>query len=160
MHPRSILLPRAALAAALAVLSLGLFVSRPVAAAATDLDLAALRGKVVYIDFWASWCAPCRQSFPWMNELQRKFGSDDFVIIGVNVDHTRAEADAFLADVAAEFRIVYDPDGVLAERYKVKGMPSSVLIDRNGNTVFAHEGFRLKDREALEKRVRAAVLAR
>jgi thiol-disulfide isomerase/thioredoxin len=127
------------------------------ARAADPVDLAALRGKVVYLDFWASWCGPCRQSFPWMNELQRKLGGDDFVVLAVNLDQERADADRFLSAVPADFRIAYDPDGVLPERYQVRGMPTSVLLDRDGKVVFTHEGFRLKDREMLETRIRAAL---
>jgi thiol-disulfide isomerase/thioredoxin len=125
------------------------------AAAEAPVDLEALRGKVVYLDFWASWCGPCRESFPWMNELEHKIGREDFVVVGVNVDQERADAERFLATTPAAFRIAYDPDGALPERFQVRGMPTSVLIGRDGKVLFTHEGFRLKDRAALEKRIRA-----
>jgi thiol-disulfide isomerase/thioredoxin len=127
------------------------------AAGEGPVDLEALRGKVVYLDFWASWCGPCRESFPWMNALERRMGRDDFVVLAVNVDQERADADRFLAATPAGFRIAYDPEGVLPERFHVRGMPTSVLIDRDGKVLFTHEGFRLKDRAALEKRIRAAL---
>ncbi len=81
-----------------------------VLAADEPLDLTQFRGKVVVIDFWASWCAPCRQSFPWLNEMQAKYRDRGLVIIGVNVDRERAEADRFLQQTPADFQIVYDPD--------------------------------------------------
>jgi thiol-disulfide isomerase/thioredoxin len=81
---------------------------------ASDLDLTAYRGKVVYVDFWASWCAPCKQSFPWLGNLVREYASQNFVVIGVNVDKDRDRADRFLNETPADFPIVYDPKGQLA----------------------------------------------
>src|SRR4051812_16001142 len=78
------------------------------------LDLARYRGKVVLVDFWASWCEPCRHSFPWLNAMQAKYADRGLVVIGVNVDRERADADRFLRDVPAKFQIVYDPEGTLA----------------------------------------------
>lgn len=106
------------------------------------LDLERLRGKVVVIDFWASWCEPCRHSFPWLNAMQTKYADRGLVIIGVNVDRDRADAERFLREVPATFRIVYDPAGVLATRYDVPGMPSSYVIAPNGDIVGRHIGFR------------------
>jgi cytochrome c biogenesis protein CcmG, thiol:disulfide interchange protein DsbE len=124
------------------------------------LDLDALKGKVVYLDFWASWCEPCRQSFPWMNQLQDELGANGLVVIAVDVDRERAAAEQFLRSYPARFRIVYDPQGTLPEKFAVRGMPTSFLIDRNGQVRFEHQGFFLKDREALTQRIRTAVLAR
>jgi len=116
------------------------------AAAAADapdpLDLGSLRGKVVLVDFWASWCGPCRHSFPWLNEMQAKYANHGLVVIGVNVDRERAQADRFLHDVPAQFRIVYDPAGTLASRYDLPGMPASYVIGPNGEVVQRHLGFR------------------
>jgi len=115
-------------------------------ATATDasdpLGLASLRGKVVLVDFWASWCEPCRHSFPWLNEMQAKYANHGLVVIGVNVDRERAQADRFLHDVPAQFRIVYDPAGTLASRYDLPGMPASYVIGPNGEVVQRHLGFR------------------
>jgi cytochrome c biogenesis protein CcmG/thiol:disulfide interchange protein DsbE len=115
-------------------------------ATATDapdpLELASLRGKVVLVDFWASWCEPCRHSFPWLNEMQAKYANRGLVVIGVNVDRERAQADRFLHDVPAQFRIVYDPAGTLASRYDLPGMPASYVIGPNGEVVQRHLGFR------------------
>ena len=106
------------------------------------LDLERLRGKVVLLDFWASWCEPCRHSFPWLNAMQAKYEDRGLVVIGVNVDRDRADAERFLRDVPATFRIVYDPAGALATRYDVPGMPSSYVIGPNGDIVGRHIGFR------------------
>ena len=110
-------------------------------ARAADLDLSAYRGKVVYLDFWASWCTPCRLSFPWMNEIQQSYGRDGLVVIGVNVDHDRALADEFLRASSPDFKIVYDPNGAIAGQYNFRDMPTSVLIGRDGKVHFTHDGF-------------------
>ena len=124
------------------------------------VDLAALRGKVVYVDFWASWCGPCRRTFPWMNEMQRKYGGDGFVIVAVNVDKKRADAERFLADVPAQFTVVYDAAGATPSAYGVKGMPSSYLVDAAGKIVAVEQGFREDAATAIEARVRALVPSR
>ena len=124
---------------------------------ADDLPSPDLKGKVVYLDFWASWCGPCRQSFPWMNELQRELGARGLVVVAVNVDHERSDANRFLASYPADFRVLFDPEGKLAERYKVGGMPTSFLIGRDGKIVAAHAGFKQKDADALAATVRRVV---
>jgi thiol-disulfide isomerase/thioredoxin len=128
--------------------------SVPAAEDTAAFDPASLRGKVVYLDFWASWCAPCRKSFPWLNRLQAKYGEEGLVVVAVNVDRERKKADAFLAQYPADFRIVYDPEGKLASHYDLKGMPSTFMIDRGGNERAAHVGFRDDETETLEKTVR------
>jgi len=113
---------------------------------AAGLDLNAYRGKVVYLDFWASWCTPCRLSFPWMNEVQEARSRNGLVIIAVNVDHDRAAAQDFLQATNPEFKIVYDPDGSIASQYNFKDMPTSVLIGRDGRVRYTHAGF-MRNRE-------------
>ena len=118
---------------------------------ADPLDLARFRGKVVLVDFWASWCEPCRHSFPWLNAMQAKYGDRGLVVIGVNVDRNRADADRFLYEVPATFQVVYDPAGALATRFDLPGMPASYIIGRTGDVVAHHIGFRSglsADREA------------
>ncbi len=121
------------------------------------LDLAAHRGKVVYVDFWASWCVPCKQSFPWMNTMHRQYGKDGLVIIAVNMDQVRAEANAFLSKYPAEFKVHYDPEGKLAPQFKVRGMPTSALLGRDGKVLLIHEGFKSKDAATLEQAIRDAL---
>ena len=108
---------------------------------AEDLDLAAYKGKVVYLDFWASWCNPCRQSFPWMNGLQSDYAGKGLVIIAVNVDQDHDRAAEFLEHTPAQFKIVYDPNGAIAQKYDFKDMPTSILIGRDGKVHYVHNGF-------------------
>ena len=124
------------------------------ASAADTLNLAQYQGKVVLVDFWASWCAPCRRSFPWLNEMQRKYGEHGLVVIGVNVDATRSAAEEFLRDVPSQFQIVYDPVGALAAQYDVPGMPSSFLFGPDGKLVSNHIGFQQSARDAREAELR------
>lgn len=112
-----------------------------------------LRGRVVYLDFWASWCAPCRRSFPWMNEMKAKYADRGFEIVSVNVDQERVLAETFLQQVPASFTVVYDPAGELATRYGLIGMPTSFLIDRQGKLRYHHVGFLVKKQKVYEAQI-------
>jgi cytochrome c biogenesis protein CcmG/thiol:disulfide interchange protein DsbE len=118
-----------------------------------------LRGKVVYVDFWASWCGPCRRSFPWMNEMQQKYGPRGFAVVAINVDKKRSDAERFLVQHPANFTVVYDEAGSTPTAYGVKGMPSSYLIDARGNVTFVERGFLDENKAELESRVAALVAA-
>ena len=109
------------------------------------VKLSGYQGKVVYLDFWASWCGPCRETFPWMNQLREKYASDGLEIVAVNIDTKRADADKFLGQIPASFTVLFDPKRGVAKTYALKGMPTSFLIDRSGNVVSTHLGFQ-KDR--------------
>jgi cytochrome c biogenesis protein CcmG, thiol:disulfide interchange protein DsbE len=122
-------------------------------AQAADLDLGAYRGKVVYLDFWASWCGPCKQSFPWMETMKGTYDPQGLTVIAVNLDMDRADADKFLDRFRPTFEVRFGPKGELAAFYKVQAMPSSVLIDRHGVTRFTHEGYRPVDAAAYEAQV-------
>ncbi|MET0352309.1 MAG: TlpA disulfide reductase family protein [Rhizobacter sp.] len=122
-----------------------------------QVNLAGLKGKVVYVDFWASWCAPCKQSFPWMNEMQAKYGARGLQIVAVNVDAKREDADKFLAEVPASFTVGFDPKGDSPKRFQIKGMPSSVLVGPDGQVVKVHAGFRPDERKAQEDAIVAAL---
>jgi thiol-disulfide isomerase/thioredoxin len=119
-----------------------------------QVKLSDYRGQIVYLDFWASWCQPCRKSFTWMNKMQSLYGKEGFRVIAVNLDESRQKADKFLQQIPANFDIAYDPRGNTAETYNVKAMPSSYLIDKNGNVIHANLGFRGNDEESLEARIR------
>lgn len=121
------------------------------------VQLSALRGKVVYLDFWASWCGPCRQSFPWMNEIQAKLGPRGLQVVGINVDARTPDAERFLSEVPARFTVAFDPKGETPRRYAIKGMPTSVLIGADGRIRFVHSGFRPEDRAALEAQLQQAL---
>lgn len=119
--------------------------------------LADLKGQVVYVDFWASWCAPCKLSFPFMNDLQAKYGRLGLTIVAISLDRKREDADKFLASMPAKFLIAYDTDNKVAQSYQPKGMPTSFLIGADGKVRAVHVGFREDDREKIEKEIRVAL---
>ena len=120
------------------------------AAPAHALDLTQYSGKVVVVDFWASWCVPCRQSFPWLNAMHDEYADDGLVILGVNTDADAAEAQQFLEDYPANFEIVYDPEGELARAFEVVAMPSSYVFARDGELDARHLGFLRSRRDEYE----------
>ena len=115
------------------------------------------KAKVTYVDFWASWCGPCRQSFPWMNRMQAKYGAQGLRIVAVNLDASRADAQAFLKEVPATVSLGFDPKGDSARRVGVRAMPSSVLLGPDGRVLMQHSGFRAEDEAELEARIAAAL---
>ena len=121
-----------------------------------DFDLSDYKGKVVYLDFWASWCTPCRASFPFMAEITGIHG-DELAIVAVNVDEKPADALDFLKDYEVPFDVVFDHAGQLATEYKVPGMPTSYLFDRDGTPIGSHVGFRKKDMDAIREWITDAV---
>lgn len=123
----------------------------------SSVSLEDLRGKVVLVDFWASWCVPCRESFPWMSEMVGKYGPKGLVIVAINLDKDRALADAFLRKHSSPFVVAFDPSGTTAEAFRVDAMPSSYVIDRSGTIVLTHEGFRSKEAMRVEDRIKEAL---
>ncbi len=119
-----------------------------------------LRGKVVYVDFWASWCGPCKRSFPWMNAMHDKYGARGLAIVAINVDRKRADAERFLAQVPASFAVVYDAAGATPSAYAVRAMPSSYIVDASGRIVDVELGFRDDATAALEEKIRALLVAK
>jgi cytochrome c biogenesis protein CcmG/thiol:disulfide interchange protein DsbE len=144
--------PKFLLALAAAVLCAG-----AAARAAPPPGLGPIEGRVVWVDFWASWCVPCRRSFPWLNEMQAKHGAEGLQIIAVNLDKDRALADRFLAEVPAEFGLRFDPTAVLAKEFGVQAMPSSFLIDADGNVLAMHAGFKTADAADYERTIETAL---
>lgn len=113
--------------------------------------------RVLYLDFWASWCGPCRLSFPWMNELQQRHQAAGLRIVAVNLDARPQDAQDFLARVPAHFALAFDPAGESAKAFGLKAMPSSFLIAPDRRVLLAHRGFRADDRAGLERRIAAAL---
>ena len=124
---------------------------------AGKVDSASLKGKLVYVDFWASWCVPCKQSFPWMNEMQAKYGDRGLHVLAINVDGKQADADKFLGVVPAKFQVAFDPAGVTPKQFAVKVMPTSYLVDSDGRVVYMHAGFRASDQKLIEAAIVAAL---
>ena len=125
--------------------------------ASETFDPGEYTGKVVVLDFWASWCVPCRRSFPWLNTMQSKYADEGLVIIGVNVDRVRADADEFLERFPATFNIIYDNEADLAKRFGVQAMPSSFVIGRDGAIRERHLGFKTKKQDEYEAALVAAL---
>ncbi|WP_141101006.1 choice-of-anchor D domain-containing protein [Roseateles aquatilis] len=115
------------------------------------------KARLTYVDFWASWCGPCRQSFPWMNRMQARYGAQGLRIVAVNLDASREDAQSFLQQVPASVALAFDPKGDTARRVGVRAMPSSVLLGPDGRVLMQHAGFRAEDEAALEARIVAAL---
>jgi len=118
-----------------------------------EFHLAQYENKVVYLDFWASWCGPCRKSFPWLNEMQAKYQDKGLVIIGINLDRDIKNAYSFLNAFPTNFRLYADPKGLLATHYKVVGMPSSYIFSGNGELVEKEVGFKKNEQKVYEARI-------
>lgn len=129
--------------------ALACLVSIP-ASADEALELDEYRGNVIVVDFWASWCVPCRRSFPWLNKMHAKYADDGLVIIGVNLDASRKDAAAFLEDYPADFKIYFDTDAVYAKEFDVQAMPSSFVLGRDGEITARHLGFKVKRQQEYE----------
>lgn len=128
-------------------------VAMPLRAGTPPVALAELRGRVVYVDFWASWCVPCRQSMPVLDGLARRFGPRGFTVIGVNKDATVADAERFLRRVPVGFALVGDADDAIARSFGVKAMPSGYLVDRAGVVRRIHRGFTAGTAADLEREI-------
>jgi len=120
----------------------------------TPIQLSKLQGKVVYVDFWASWCRPCKSSFPWMIKMKQKFKDRPFEIIAINLDKDKALADEFIRSQAINFPVAFDPRAKVAEQYNVEGMPSSYLIDTRGHLRIRYTGFWNKSKDDKEKTIK------
>jgi len=119
-----------------------------------NIQLSSYKGRVVYVDFWASWCEPCRRSFSWMNKMQSLYGKEKFTIIAINLDESRSAANEFLQKIPASFQIAYDPSGKTAEAYQLKAMPSSFLINARGELISRHVGFHNENKDKIENQIR------
>ena len=136
---------------------LALAVPAGFAASEPAFDLAAYEGKVVIVDFWASWCVPCRRSFPWLNAMQHKYADQGLVIVGVNLDEERAAAEEFLQEYPADFLIHFDVSKDMAREFGVVAMPSSYLLGRDGEVRKRHFGFKVKKQDEYEAAIAEAL---
>jgi cytochrome c biogenesis protein CcmG/thiol:disulfide interchange protein DsbE len=118
-----------------------------------SVNLAEYRGQVVYLDFWASWCGPCRESFPFMNELQRELAGKGLQILAVSVDKTAEDARRFLARYPAQFTVALDAAAACPTAFQLQGMPSSYIIDQSGTVRAVHAGFRNRDRAEIRQQL-------
>ncbi|HUH37656.1 MAG TPA: TlpA disulfide reductase family protein [Spongiibacteraceae bacterium] len=107
-----------------------------------NLRLSELRGQVVMINFWASWCGPCRQEMPILDALHKRYAKAGFSVLGVNVEQDSGLADQLLKDIPVSFPVLYDPDSVVSKLYDVDAMPSTVMVDRDGRMRYLHRGYK------------------
>jgi thiol-disulfide isomerase/thioredoxin len=131
----------------------------PIGSTQTE-DLQRYKGQVLYVDFWASWCGPCAQSFPFLNEMHQQLKDRGLQIVGVNMDENPEDAKAFLAKIPASFTVVADVSNQCATDFDVKAMPSSYLIDRKGIVHHVHLGFRPGDAKDLRALVEGLLVAK
>ena len=117
------------------------------------ISTASLEGKTVYVDFWASWCAPCLSSLPLYNDMYHKYKDQGLEIVAINVDNPIEDGLDFLLDTPLDFLIPADPDGEAAELFEVIGMPTSYLIEPDGTVKLVHMGFRTGDIEMIEEAI-------
>jgi peroxiredoxin len=107
-----------------------------------NLRLSDYRGQVLLINFWASWCGPCRQEMPLLENLYKRYNKLGFTIMGVNVDTDSTTANNYLKDMSVTFPIVYDITNAVSKSFNVNAMPTTVIVDRNGNMRFLHQGYK------------------
>jgi thiol-disulfide isomerase/thioredoxin len=138
-------LPLWAVAAGVTVGQVAPAVSLPDLKGSGQISLAELRGKVVYLDFWASWCGPCRVSFPQLEQLRVELGPDQFEVLAINVDEVESDALQFLLEMPVTYPVVRDAEGVTPKAYGILGMPTGYLIDREGVVRDIHQGYRKSD---------------
>lgn len=113
------------------------------------INLDQFQGKVVYVDFWASWCGPCLKSFPFMEEMHRQYADQGLVIVAINMDQDPQDAHEFIAKNPVTFLLGQDVAGTVAEQYGVIAMPSSFVVDRDGLIKHTHYGFKASDKEQI-----------
>lgn len=119
-----------------------------------NVRLSELRGQVVMLNFWASWCGPCRQEMPLLEKLHQRYQPLGFTLLGVNVEENSDAARRFLADLPVSFPVLFDRANEVTRAYQVKAMPSTVLIDRDGRMRYLHQGYKAGDESVYTKKVR------
>ena len=119
----------------------------------SPIALKQFAGKVVYLDFWASWCAPCKTSFPLLNKLHTKLKEQGFEVVAVNLDENKLLGEKFLQEVPVDFTVLRDEKGEWADKYVVESMPTSFIIDKNGVVQKIHHGFSSDDIKELEAKI-------
>jgi thiol-disulfide isomerase/thioredoxin len=126
----------------------------------STVSLESLKGQVVLINFWATWCGPCRKEMPLLEQLQKKYTPLGFTMVGVNVEEDTRLMDTFLKDVPVSFPILLDPANSVSKLYNVSAMPSTVIVDRKGNVRFVHQGYQPGDEGKYQDLIRQLIRER
>ncbi len=122
-----------------------------------NIKLSELRGQVVMINFWASWCGPCRQEMPLLDQLYQRYQPMGFTLLGVNVEEDSRAADKILKEIPVSFPVLYDKKNQVSESYQVRAMPSTFLIDRDGKVRYLHKGYQPGYEEEYQQQIRELV---
>ena len=123
----------------------------------SNIKLSELRGQVVMVNFWASWCGPCRQEMPLLEQLYQRYQPMGFTLLGVNVEEDSAAANKVLKEIPVSFPILYDNQNSVSENYQVRAMPSTFLIDRDGNIRYLHKGYQPGYEQDYQQQIRELV---
>jgi len=124
------------------------------------VSLRGLKGQVVLINFWATWCGPCRKEMPILEQIQKKYAPLGFTLLGVNVEEDTTMMEAFLKDVPVTFPILLDPANGISKLYNVSAMPSTVIVDRKGNIRYIHQGYQAGDESKYQDMIRQLIRER
>ena len=122
-----------------------------------NVKLSELRGQVILLNFWASWCGPCRQEMPLLEKLHKRYSTLGFTVLGVNVEEDPRKAKTLLKDISVSFPILFDTSNKVSKQYKVSAMPSTVMIDRDGNMRYLHKGYKPGDEAQYKKWVKQLI---
>jgi peroxiredoxin len=120
-----------------------------------NIKLSELRGNVVMVNFWASWCGPCRQEMPLLQQLYERYQGMGFTLLGINVDEQPAAAQKMLKEIPVNFPILYDSSNKVSKQYQVKAMPSTFMVDRDGNIRYLHKGYKAGYEDDYQQQIRA-----
>ena len=124
------------------------------------VSLSDLKGQVVLINFWATWCGPCRKEMPLLEQLHQRYERLGFTLLGVNVEENSGDAEHFLKETPVTFPILWDPENRVSQMYDVSAMPSTVLVDRQGNVRYLHHGYQDGYEDAYQDQIRTLVRER
>ncbi|HZF16238.1 MAG TPA: TlpA disulfide reductase family protein [Steroidobacteraceae bacterium] len=122
-----------------------------------QMSLAKLKGQVVMINFWASWCGPCRQEMPLLDQMYKKYKPLGFTLVGVNVEPDSTDAEGYLRKTPVTYPILLDKENKVSSLYEVSAMPSSVIVDRKGRVRYVHHGYKPGDENEFLNQIRTLV---
>lgn len=122
-----------------------------------NLKLSEQRGQVIMLNFWASWCGPCRQEMPLLDELHQRYSKAGFQVWGLNVDANQDDAERMLAKIPVTFPVLFDPEGIAGKLFSVEAMPTSVFIDRDGNIRYVHKGYRAGEEDTYRQYIKELI---